>query len=423
MSDILSGGAIDETTSGPIPISQDNRSLDIIAEVAAKQEREAIGGSQNPPTVEPLPPVRQPPEVAPPPLPEIDIPQLGIDFGGPVYEKAAEAARQAAVDVLKKVTIDGMGPVIEGSSISFNTSRSPSASESFRAAEGSDPFQPRYGSLSDYPVFEAQNIAIQGIKNEAVENKVDISFTKAAENREQARKSGSISFEDASRNREEARNESRTETSGQPKVAQRERDGDISELPSGMIPVRFTRADGQKKILALMATELVGVVEGATGTERTVPLPATNSFYEGGGGGATPPHPWKISIENVGITTPIWKYKIEPASRLYSSFGGSSITVAGADGLLKDLVEGFYFIEVEFDDGEPASASIKTGTNIGSLVETSGEPPVQTKSRQPIGYVWFDESGNPNVRQDAFHNFSFFAVCKNGNPVKVTIAT
>ena len=49
-----------------------------------------------------------------------------------------------------------------------------------------------------------------------------------------------------------------------------------TKLTSGkFVPtyVRLTRADGQKTILALMATELVGVVEGATSGERTLTLP------------------------------------------------------------------------------------------------------------------------------------------------------
>jgi hypothetical protein len=419
MSDILSGGVIDETTSGPIPTSQDNRSLDIIAEAAAKQEREAIGGSQNPPTVEPPPTVPQPPEVAPPPLPEIDIPQLGIDFGGPVYEKAAEAARQAAVDVLKKVTIDGMGPVIEGSSISFNTSRSPSASDSFRAAENSDPFQPRYGNLSDYSVFEAQNIAIQGIKNEAVENKVDISFTKAAENREQARKSGSISFEDASRNREEARNESRTETSGQPRVAQRERDGDISELPSGMIPVRLTRADGQKKILAYLASEFVGVVDGAGGGERTTSLPAKSDYYEAGGGGSVPPHPWQIRLttNDEGETL----YLVEYNSNLYAGLASyANVEVTGLDSA-SFISVGYVVLTGTVVNLACSGANVSINSVLPERIKFSGD--TQTEFSVIIGYLYQDESEAWNVRQNAFHNFTLTNFCINGKPAIYPIAT
>lgn len=60
--------------------------------------------------------------------------------------------------------------------------------------------------------------------------------------------------------------------------------------------------------------------------------------------------------------------------------------------------------------------------NIGNLVETSGNPPKQTKLRQQIGYVFF-EGGNPQIRQNAWHNYTLLDVCRNGIPIKATIAT
>lgn len=288
MSDILSGGAIDETTSGPIPASQDNRSLDIIAEAAAKQEREAIGGSQNPPVVEPPTPVPQPPEVSPPPLPNVDVPQLGIDFGS-AAEATREIARQATVDVLKRVTIDGQGPVIEGSAISFNTERRSTASEDFGTGGNANFIQPAFSQGR----LEATDFGSRA----AMEDRSSANAYAAAEARRDERRMEGPSFdrESPERQRGESRREFRERQEqlqgersgelGQVKTAQRERDGDISELPSGMVPVRLTRADGQKKILALVATELVGIVEGATGNERTLTLPPEDSYYEGGGGG------------------------------------------------------------------------------------------------------------------------------------------
>lgn len=314
MSDILSGGAIDETTSGPIPASQDNRSLDIIAEAAAKQEREAIGGSQNPPTVEPPPPIPPPTEVAPPPLPDIDVPQLGIDFGS-AAEATREIARQATVDVLKRVTIDGQGPVIEGSAISFNTERRSTASEDFGTGGNANFIQPAFSQGR----LEAADFGSRA----AMEDRSSANAYAAAEARRDERRMEDPSFNRESperqrgetrrdfRERQEQLQQERQQMAQAGIVSRRERDGDINELPSGMVPVRLTRADGQKKILALMATELVGVVEGATGNERTVPLPPEDSYYEGGGGTATK-QPWDLLPTNVGTPeSPSWEIRVQ----------------------------------------------------------------------------------------------------------------
>jgi hypothetical protein len=427
MSDILSGGAIDETTSGPIPASQDNRSLDIIAETAAIQEREAIGGSQNPPTVEPPTPVPQPPEVSPPPLPNIDVPQLGIDFGS-AAEATREIARQTTVDVLKRVTIDGQGPVIEGSAISFNTERRSTASEDFGTGGNVNFLQPAFSQGR----LEAADFGSRA----AMEDRSSANAYAAAEARRDERRMEDPSFdrESPERQRGESRREfrerqeqlqgGRSGESGQVKTAQRERDGDISELPSGMVPVKLTRADGQKTILALMATELVGVVEGATSGERTLTLPPEDSYYEGGGGGGTTPaHPWKITIRTIPESDPPeYEYAIESASRLFNGFGGTPVTVIGADGVFQILEEGYVFIEVDFTDGVIDEARITIDEDIGDIVETSGDPPQQTKLRQQIGYVFFEDDV-PKVRQNAWHNYTLFDACRNGVPVKVTIAT
>lgn len=286
MSDILSGGAIDETTSGPIPASQDNRSLDIIAETAAKQERDAIGGSQNPPTVEAPPPIPQPPEVAPPPLPDIDIPQLGIDFG-PAAEATREIARQATVDVLKRVTINGQSPIIEGSSISFNTESKSIFDENFGTMGNTNFLQPMYGNPLNSPDFgtragmEERSVAeafARGEERRRARVEAQPDFDRESDQRQRGESASQF------RERQEILRIERKEAEKQEKLLQRAREGDVSELPSGMVPVRLTRADGRKKILALMATEFVGVVEGATGGDRTAALPATNSYYEGGGG-------------------------------------------------------------------------------------------------------------------------------------------
>lgn len=131
MDDILSGGRIDGSTSGPNPPSRDDRGRDILLDQKEKQDQDAIGGTQFPPRPQPLPPIPEAPEAAPP-LPVIP----SFDFSSSGLEGTREIARQAVIDVLKNVTINGQSPSIDGSSVSFNFSQEPAASEAF-ASQGS----------------------------------------------------------------------------------------------------------------------------------------------------------------------------------------------------------------------------------------------------------------------------------------------
>ena len=128
MDDILSGGAIDPSTSGPIPPSEDSRSRDILLEQKEKQNQDAVGGTEFPPNTQPLPPIPEAPEVAPP-LPV--VPSFDFNASGSALEETREIARQTVVDILKNVTINGRGPSIDGSSISFDVPQNPPASEAF----------------------------------------------------------------------------------------------------------------------------------------------------------------------------------------------------------------------------------------------------------------------------------------------------
>lgn len=137
-------------------------------------------------------------------------------------------------------------------------------------------------------------------------------------------------------------------------------------------------------------------------------------------------HPWKITVEDkrpVGATSPVWKYAIEQESQLFTSFGGTEITVTNADGVFRDFEEGYYFIDVDFDNnGEVTQARIEISETMGNAIEISGSPEKQTKLRQQIGHVILEEE-TPEIFQTAFHNFSLFDICRNGIPIKVSIAT
>jgi hypothetical protein len=128
MSDPLSGGVIDESTSGPTPPNVDDRKTDIIAEQSENQRLDAIGGTESPPTPSQPQQILPPPQVAPQ-LPV--IPSFDFSVNSSATEDTREIARQATLDVIKNVTINGQGPSIDGSSISFNVSQGAPASEIF----------------------------------------------------------------------------------------------------------------------------------------------------------------------------------------------------------------------------------------------------------------------------------------------------
>jgi hypothetical protein len=380
--DILSGGRIDESTDGPNPPSVDDRSRNILQEQKTQQDQDAIGGTQFPPRVEPLPPIPVAPEVAPP-LPV--VPSFDFNVSGSVLEEVREITRQAMVDAFKNVTINGQSPSIEGSAISFNVQPpQPSASEAFmfqngEAVQAGSPtanilppqLQPRedvqsmvvspprspepapqttadrpsrldaedFGSLeglsADRPSrldaedfgsleglsedrpsrLDAEDFgSLEGLSEDRPSRLDAEDFGSRAPDDEMGGTSSAAAYKEAEARSDERREsdpnfnressirqrgetptdfKERQEQLKQEKIerAEREekmarvRDGDLTEMPSGMIPVRFTRADGQRKILALVATELVGTVEGATAGERTLTLPPEDSYFEGGGGG------------------------------------------------------------------------------------------------------------------------------------------
>jgi hypothetical protein len=128
MSDILSGGRIDESTSGPIPSKEDDRKRDILSEQRENQRQDSIGGTEEPPKPRPAEQIPEPPQVAPP-LPV--IPSFDFSIVGSALEETREIARQTIFDVIKNVTINGQGPSIDGSAISFNIPQQPPASEAF----------------------------------------------------------------------------------------------------------------------------------------------------------------------------------------------------------------------------------------------------------------------------------------------------
>lgn len=455
MSDILAGGAIDPTTSGPVPTVEDNRSTDIIAEQSFRQEQNAIGGSQQPPRIEP-PPEPQVQEVAPP-LPF--IPNMG-DVTPLVLAQTEALVRNVVIDTIKNIDINGSYPNISGSSISFDLETRRSASELFATqnpAATTTPLSiepqpiptPQQGSRLDAPDFgsarrdtpqresrlDAPDFGTMGDPNFLQPEyggglSSDSKFAyQAAEARREARQQAEMDPTSDVRQKHEtvAEYEERMEgmakakaTDVGAKFAERIKDGIV--LASGLIPVAFKRADNQKKILAYIDTSFVGVVEGATGIERTTELPPEDEYYEAGGG-SLPAHPWQIRIRAIEDTDPPeYEYQIEFVSTVYSGIGSwSNITVNGLDTWTPIGEDKYIILEGNVDSNlNVTSLTVIEETDRGERITIEGEN--QTKFRVEIGYLYFFEDALL-IRQLQFQHFTLANFCWNGNAVVYPIPT
>ena len=384
--DILSGGTIDESTSGPIPPAQDTRSSNIIAEQVARMDQEAIGGSQFPPMVEPLPPIPEPQYITP--LPD-----------------TRETARQAVVDTLKKVTIDGQGPVIEGSSISFNTARRSTASEDFGTmgnANFNQPYlpsrldDPNFGSKaggSDFEILQRTsrlNDSDFGTRKGAEDNSTRDAYA-AAEARREERKKSDPDFDKTSDTRQKG------ETMDEYKT--RLQEFETAERAAGPIAVSLNRADGQGKVFALFKSE--------SSKEGEPDLP-TSEYYVGGGDASI--HPFKI-YSRVNNGTP--EVKVESASSVYSGFGSFSTTaITGLDSWT-GASQGYVVVVAEVSaGGSVTSQEILWGQgSLGSRITFSEE--TQTGYNFPIAYLYF-EGTVLKIRQLAFTDKTLVTVCVDG---------
>ncbi len=482
MSDILSGGAIDDSTDGPIPSKVDDRKRDIIAEQKEVQRQDAIGGTEEPPKVSQPEQIPQPSQVAPP-LPA--IPSFDFNIVGSLAEETREVARQATLDVIKNVTINGQGPSIEGSNISFNIPQERPASEVFvfqgiamvqpqpviannitdvtisppieppatptQTTQSPQPTQPAQTGEQRRELIneqrdrenaerEARDQAIRldlGLSavspldkpsetvtprgepigeqrdrenaerarrdrevRESVglsgEDPMDDDTTmgghsssrayKAAEAKSKAKRESDPDFDRESdirqrgesprefRERQEQLKEERQERAQAAKeksdFLKRAREGDISEAPSGIVPVEFTRADGQRKILAFVATEFVATTEGAVARERTTSLPDESSYYKAGGGDSgcaglalytktvgTPPN----------TTTQVWVGAGTVNGELPSGFDpidGKNIANGGSGDVWAE-------VNINGETGEIISAVVNGGGNTPENTDTS----------------------------------------------------
>lgn len=439
MSDILAGGSIDPTTSGPTPQNNDPRPQDVVSDQKVRQEQNAVGGTQQPPRVEPPIVVPSAISIAAPPLPTLEEPSF-LSIGQSSADAIREVARQSVVDVLKNVTIDGRGPSIEGSSISFDTERRSVSSSDFGTGGNKDFISSGYSQLSDYPSLggtvqqESQkqsrlDSADFGTAKGMEDNSSAESY-KAAYERSEERKRSDPSFDEGSRLRQ--RGESQTEFKERQEKLQAERAeaqereeqieqlkaGDTSVLPSGMVPVAFTRADRQEKLLAYVSTEFVAVV-GAKAGKRTVTLPDKTDYYEAGGGSG-PPHPWQILIQNAGTAQDQnWQYKVELKSNVYRGLGDrTTIPVTGLNVWTSLSSEGYIVLVGNFNSSEVVESLEINGPEeeLADGVELEGDDQdkKQVRFTVELGYIYKDENDAYQVIQNAFQNLTLTGICADG---------
>jgi hypothetical protein len=143
-------------------------------------------------------------------------------------------------------------------------------------------------------------------------------------------------------------------------LSKRLKEGGIAETPSGMVPVALTRADGQKKILAYLASEFVGVVEGVESGERATSLPSEDSYYESGGSSC-------IGLALYTKNSQVWIGSGTVAGYLPLGFNpkeGKNIANGG---------QGEVWAEVNIDQitGEVVSTQVNGGSSTPSNTDTS----------------------------------------------------
>lgn len=193
--------------------------------------------------------------------------------------------------------------------------------------------------------------------------------------------------------------------------------GDSSYFYKGFIPILFTRADGNRKILARLDNTHSVVIEGAVGNERQGTLPEDNGYYLAGGGDTVPPHPWKIDIRtNPDNSVDV---KVDLNSRVHKGIGTwDQHTVVGLNSWTS-FETGYVVVWATIVDGdiEPPLNIDWAVTN--NRVEADGQNQ-PTYAEYRIAYLYYDTStdpATPKVLQIAHSNLTVIHGCYNGKPV------
>lgn len=138
-----------------------------------------------------------------------------------------------------------------------------------------------------------------------------------------------------------------------------------------------------------------------------------------GGGGSFITHPWKITLRTDEFDN--IQFKVELNSKLYSSLTNwNSITISGLNTWTNASV-GYILLSGTVSNGACTKASIQGPKSLPTN-KTNFTNGSQTSFVTQLGYLYQDDGGNFLVRQNAFHNFTLFGLCINGNPAIYPVA-
>lgn len=456
MSDIFTS-KIDESSSGPIPAKNDFRQQNILSDIEQREiqgdfsnfKKETQQEIRNSTAIVPdqfsldAPTIQQAQSafVAPPIVPQFS------------YDVVAEIGRQSAIDIIKNITINGQPASINGSNISFDVQQEPRANEIFAAQNA--PIVPAPSFVFQPPTVPAPEMGQQATRSTAV-SEVDLSASVDSGQRESTQnantaldkvlvvenknnlsnnesKTEKTKTDDFDLNQKIENSKNKTEEGSvvsdinsfqvkgkiDEKKSDREKnqstqDADTTYYHGANIPVLFQRADGQRKIIALLDDKYGGVVEGPNPTAF---LPPPDSYYIATG--ETVAHPWKIELRT-NSDTQNYEVRVSSESRLFSGLGSWATVGISGLGSWASLTYGYIVLSCGVSGSNPTSGSVNFGSSFGDRISISGTN--QTGFRFLIGNI-VNENDSPKIKQYAFHNLTTIQTCIDGIPAIYPIAT
>jgi hypothetical protein len=392
MSDIFTS-KIDESSSGPIPAKDDVRPQDILSDIEQREirgdfsefKKETQQGIRDSTLVTPDQfSLVQPP--IPPPVPLFGTTQI---FPQLSYDAVSEIGRQSALDVIKNITINGQSASINGSNISFEVQQEPRASEIFAAQNAPttpapsfvfqppvsqqpnqdfSQIEPSLGPLPSSSLIQQQDpLTSNSIKlNEVSKNEIEDKTSRIKNDFEVAAVESSDKNQETENNKNKTLdksivsnteysfryNEKASEKKSDREKNQSTQDADTTYAHGSSFPVLFQRADGQRKIIALLDDKYGGVVEGPNPTAF---LPSTDSYYIATG--EIIDHPWKIELRT-NPNTQNYEIRVSSESRLFSGLGDWSTVEISGLGSWVNLSYGYVVLSCGVSGSNPTSGSV-----------------------------------------------------------------
>jgi len=440
MSDVFKE-KIDATTSGPVPTKEDVNPLNFIDGKNSEEiVNEASSILREIPTVAPN--LSEPAfPYNPPPLPAL-LPNYAIDS----IDAIAEIGRQAALDVIKNLTINGQQPSINGLNVSFEIEKEKTASEVFALQNLRDQ---NTATLFDFQPFRREFEQPATINEETPNPNIlqttetsrvqrppqEIAPTQDTSNITQIQNNTTLIQNELEGIQQDGnlKNSEITEIDLkliEPKDPEEEQKifnetqsaeekqstkqvGDSSYEHGSNIVVLLKRADGQRKIITVLDDKYAGVIEGGTPTAF---LPPTDSYYVAGDDSE---HPWKIELRRNNSGS--YEFRVNLNSNLYSSLGSFSSVVVSGLGVWNGAGVGFILLNGSVSNGICSFANVVGPTILSQRISFSGKN--QTAFSTKLGYIYSSGSGTLSVIQNAHHDFTLIETCVDGKPAIYPIAT